>query len=314
MTKYIRIASGILLLGLLVIAGAAGYFFKDEILVPRERSPLSSAEKLELLVAGKSFPLVFAHRGDHLLAPENSLKAVMNAIQNGYDGVELDVTVTSDGVVILSHDVSVEWKGSIRSVQLLTFDELGNSDQHVEKLSTVLDQAKDRILFLLEMKSGPRNGGGVGTLLCDMILERHLERSVIVSSTDYFLIRGFQERCGSVHSMFEYSGPSAGLPLVFKNGYRSRLISLSIHSFTEQTARWLKGKNLQISVYTPNTVAEQTTALDSGADLIQTDFPGRLTALRNGRYDISTAAIENLPEEKPKKPVRITPRRVRRSR
>lgn len=45
-----------------------------------------------------------AHRGGRALAPENTLNAFANALAIGVDTLELDMGVTKDGVVIVSHD------------------------------------------------------------------------------------------------------------------------------------------------------------------------------------------------------------------
>jgi glycerophosphoryl diester phosphodiesterase len=45
-----------------------------------------------------------AHRGGAALRPENTLAAFSNAIARGYDGAELDVQLSADGVVVVHHD------------------------------------------------------------------------------------------------------------------------------------------------------------------------------------------------------------------
>lgn len=49
-------------------------------------------------------PLVFAHRGGAALAPENTLAAFDNGLALGADGLELDVHLSRDGVVMVHHD------------------------------------------------------------------------------------------------------------------------------------------------------------------------------------------------------------------
>jgi glycerophosphoryl diester phosphodiesterase len=49
-------------------------------------------------------PLVFAHRGGSALAPENTLAAFDRAVAMGVDGLELDVRLSRDGVVVVHHD------------------------------------------------------------------------------------------------------------------------------------------------------------------------------------------------------------------
>ncbi|HVP71071.1 MAG TPA: glycerophosphodiester phosphodiesterase family protein, partial [Gemmatimonadaceae bacterium] len=50
---------------------------------------------------------VFAHRGASIEAPENSLAAFRKAGQEHADFVELDVQESSDGVVLVNHDVDL---------------------------------------------------------------------------------------------------------------------------------------------------------------------------------------------------------------
>lgn len=49
-------------------------------------------------------PLVYAHRGGSALAPENTIAAFDTAIALGVDGLELDVHLSRDGVVVVHHD------------------------------------------------------------------------------------------------------------------------------------------------------------------------------------------------------------------
>src|SRR5215469_16843063 len=45
-----------------------------------------------------------AHRGGRALLPENTLPAFANALSMGVDTLELDMGVTRDGVVVISHE------------------------------------------------------------------------------------------------------------------------------------------------------------------------------------------------------------------
>src|SRR5947199_10826632 len=53
-------------------------------------------------------PLVFAHRGGSALAPENTIEAFDNGLRLGADGLELDVRLSHDGVVVVHHDRTLE--------------------------------------------------------------------------------------------------------------------------------------------------------------------------------------------------------------
>ena len=45
-----------------------------------------------------------AHRGGRALRPENTLPSFANALSMGVDTLELDMGVTRDGVVVVSHE------------------------------------------------------------------------------------------------------------------------------------------------------------------------------------------------------------------
>src|SRR5437868_6665420 len=71
------------------------------------RAPRASADRLRGAVHPffrATRPLVFAHRGGSALAPENTLAAFDNGLSLGADGLELDVHLSRDGVVVVHHD------------------------------------------------------------------------------------------------------------------------------------------------------------------------------------------------------------------
>ena len=53
-------------------------------------------------------PRVFAHRGGCALGPENTIAAFDAGLAAGADGLELDVHLSSDGVVVVCHDETLD--------------------------------------------------------------------------------------------------------------------------------------------------------------------------------------------------------------
>lgn len=53
-------------------------------------------------------PLAFAHRGGAALRPENTVLAFDHGLSVGADGLELDVRLSRDGVVMVHHDATLE--------------------------------------------------------------------------------------------------------------------------------------------------------------------------------------------------------------
>ena len=51
---------------------------------------------------------MFAHRGGALLRPENTVLAFDHGLSLGADGLELDVRLSRDGIVVVHHDATLE--------------------------------------------------------------------------------------------------------------------------------------------------------------------------------------------------------------
>ena len=95
-------------------------------------------------------PLVFAHRGGSALAPENTIAAFDNGLALGADGLELDVHLSRDGVVVVHHDRLLDRTTSLRGpIAERTAEELRRAE--VPALAEVLARYRDPQI-IIEMK------------------------------------------------------------------------------------------------------------------------------------------------------------------
>lgn len=73
-------------------------------------------------------PLIIAHRGSSALAPENTVAAFRRAITDGAEGVEFDVRLAKDDVVVF-HDPTLARVGAAAgTISRITSAELGRTD------------------------------------------------------------------------------------------------------------------------------------------------------------------------------------------
>lgn len=109
----------------------------------------------------------YAHRGLHDVAgtrPENSLAAFEAAVDDGV-GIELDVHLTVDGHVVVTHDDDlVRVAGRSLSVAASTLARvttlpLGGTDQRIPTLAQVLAQVAGRVPVMVEIKNPRRVAG-----------------------------------------------------------------------------------------------------------------------------------------------------------
>lgn len=109
--------------------------------------------------------MVVAHRGDWRNAPENSLAGYKLAIEMGVDMIEIDLNKTSDGVVVIMHDGTIDrttnGKGKPSDYTLAELKKfhlrngLGRVTNHtIPTLEEVMTLAKGKVLVNLD-KSYP---------------------------------------------------------------------------------------------------------------------------------------------------------------
>lgn len=107
--------------------------------------------------------LVICHRGDWRNYPENSIPAIESVIKMGADIVELDIALTSDSVLVLQHDRTIDrcttGKGKIID---MTYEEIqkyylknahgarNSLDLKVPTLREALEVCKDRIVVNID--------------------------------------------------------------------------------------------------------------------------------------------------------------------
>jgi glycerophosphoryl diester phosphodiesterase len=119
----------------------------------------SPAEKLGNIFQGKSKGiLVAAHRGDWRNAPENSVQALSNSIEKGFDLMELDVKMSRDSQMVVMHDNTIDrttnGKGQVGDYSLEELKKfrlkngLGRLTEHqIPTMAEMMLAAKGRILI-----------------------------------------------------------------------------------------------------------------------------------------------------------------------
>ncbi len=75
-------------------------------------------------------PLIIGHRGAPSLCPENTIVSFSTALAAGVDGLETDLRITKDNVVVLMHDETVNrtTNGGNKRVRDMTFAEISALD------------------------------------------------------------------------------------------------------------------------------------------------------------------------------------------
>jgi glycerophosphoryl diester phosphodiesterase len=143
-------------------------------------------------------PLFIAHRGESLVAPENTLAAFNLAWTRGARAIECDVRLTRDGKLAVIHDATTKRIGgpnlAVRSQTLAVLKRLDAgtwksrkwTGERIPSIDEVLETVPAHGRIFIELKEGPE---------CIPRLVRSIERSglrlsqILVMSFDEFSVR-----------------------------------------------------------------------------------------------------------------------------
>jgi len=139
-------------------------------------------------------PLIIGHRGASTDAPENTLAAFRQALEQGADGVELDAKLTADGQVIVIHDPTVErttnGKGKIKELPLAALQELDAGSwkdmrfkgEKLPTLDEVFEAVGHQMLVNVELTNYADPGDALLEKVADLVKRHGVEKNIIFSS------------------------------------------------------------------------------------------------------------------------------------
>ncbi|MGB4589356.1 MAG: glycerophosphodiester phosphodiesterase [Clostridiaceae bacterium] len=145
--------------------------------------------------------LIYAHRGYSSLYPENTMTAFKAAIDSGADGIETDIHLSRDGVIVITHDENIkrvsDGEGMVKDMsydELLKYDFGSWKDERfkgekIPTLSELLDLIEGTPLLLnIEIKMGFPLYPGIEEKALAMVTERGFLDRVIFSSFNHYSV------------------------------------------------------------------------------------------------------------------------------
>lgn len=223
---------------------------------------------------------ITAHRGSSKEAPENTMAAIKQAVEDLSDYAEIDVQETKDGVVVLGHDSTLRRVAGVnRTIGSYTFEELQALDVGVwfsedfkeEKIPTleeVMEYCKGKINLNIEIK-----GAGDDSLLPEkvaLLIDKYqmAEQCVVTSSRFTYLSR--------IKKLDEKIRTGYIVSAAYGNYYSSDdidLISLQSSFVTERLVEAAHQKGKAVHAWTVNSKSEMERMKMLSVDNIITDYP-----------------------------------------
>lgn len=148
-------------------------------------------------------PLIYGHRGASAVEPENSIRAFQRALDDGADGVELDVRMLADNVLVIAHDENILFDGEARATALgkVSYDEIRHKTARGEQLATLSEvlefQKTTDCLMNVELKASVKSPLWMADAASEFVQE-HGGRRVVISSFDPRQLRVVRKRIPEV--------------------------------------------------------------------------------------------------------------------
>ncbi len=236
-------------------------------------------------------PIVYGHRGAKAHVVENTIPSFERAIDDGADGIELDVRTTSDGVVVVMHDPDLKRLTGGRDPRLCStvsareFADIElNEDGRAPTLADVLDWADTRrVLVNVELKHDAHDKAALASGVAHLLRGRtRVAQRVMFSSFDPELLtrvgmllpdvpRGFLVHEG------QRLAHTRVAPMLAKAMGAIALHPERTLCTPDRVASW-RTRGLVLNVWTVNHAREAVDLARLGVDGIITDDPATILA------------------------------------
>ncbi len=209
---------------------------------------------------------VFAHRGFHEAARENTLEAIQAATDIGAHGVEVDVRLTADGQAVLFHDPLAPGGAEVAG---MTRAELCRAAGHdVPTLESALGSFGD-LEWDIEIKCP-----GALDETARVLTDRPGGTRVVVTSFNYLLALRAGKRARVPFGVIHARRPI--LPVFLFDKVKPAVVVWRLGAASREDLEMLRSDGIATYLYGPTTAEHHRRCLELAPDAVITDTPWRL--------------------------------------
>lgn len=224
-----------------------------------------------------------AHRGVNGLAPENSLPAFEEAVNNGYYSAECDIQLTKDNKWVVIHNAEVDDRfcqfGKIADLTLAELKTFSYNwgpnlwkykDTRIPTLEEYLD------VFVgtdtrPQIEIGIENYDMLNSIV-DAISERGLDKQAIVLTYNLRQLKAIHDLNPDIELWYLVDEMTPEAIAEAKEIGGNVWLSASYDKNTEDNIKLAISENINFSLFTVNTVEEAKVLYDMGVRYIETDI------------------------------------------
>jgi glycerophosphoryl diester phosphodiesterase len=251
--------------------------------------------------------LVHGHRGARARRPENTLPAFQYAIEQGVDALEMDMAVTRDNVLVISHDPVLEppvcsgaaghavireltlaqvrqWDcGAVRNPRFATQQTVPGT--RIPTLDEVFRlAARGSFDYNIETKSFPDKPeytpppAEFARLVLDKIREYKLEKRIILQSFDFRTLVAMRKLAPEIRLSALTETDPREFAAIAAEAANAEIVSPAFQLVTPAKVEAAHKAGLQVVPWTANTPADWDKLIEAKVDAIISDDPAELIA------------------------------------
>jgi len=236
-------------------------------------------------------PLVIAHRGASGERPENTEVAYELAVEQHADMIEIDLHLTRDAAIVISHDAELDHLGRSGFIGDLSLAEVAELDAGrgwrgrlaVPELESVLDRFGPLVPFNLEIKRGEHaEYAGLEALALRAVRERGLLAQTLFSSFYDPVLEALRALEPASRLATLVSPRAAERPFERAASVGAEAINPHFVLATPAFVDEAHARGLAVYVYTVDDADQMARLLDLGVDGLFTNHPARMRQLVDG--------------------------------
>ena len=241
-------------------------------------------------------PLIVAHRGDSANGPENTLAAFRLALENGADGIELDVMLSADQKLMVIHDDTLDrtsnGHGKVADLPFAALRELDAGSWYglkfkgepIPLLEEVFAELGGKFLINVELKNYKTPKDQLPELAVKLVKKHGLSDSVLLSSFNASNLPRVKSLAPEIRTGLLTLPGLLGLPMRGLLGRRFKADDLHPY-YRDVSTRMVQfrhklGQN--VNVWTVDAPEDQRRMQAFGVDMIICNDPARARQILEG--------------------------------
>lgn len=230
-------------------------------------------------------PLVIAHRGASMYAPENTFAAFDLAIQMGADAIELDTRLAADGTPVVIHDHTLERTTDgcgrisskrIEEIKLLdagSFFDKRFAGERIPTVEEVFSAVGQKILINVELNNYASPFDRLPEIIVDLVRKEGLSDRVLFSSFNPMALRRAQRAGPEIRRAALFGRGPKGVRLIFEAFTAYSSVHPEVSLVNQETVDKHHGAGQKVNVWTVNDESVMMKLLSMGVDGLITDAP-----------------------------------------